>query len=114
MAGPEIELATHSLPLSQRSIDEKNLSSLHNDDSTRHNSDMSQKEMLSDLASFKENRKSTPASTRQLEYLYLTFETELPNPAINALPQQSIDSLRTPPDLSQYANPFEWSSSRKS
>src|SRR6202012_2528066 len=113
----DIELQRHSLPLSENSyIVEKNAPSIQDDKSTRHNSNTLdvEKDVLPDLVSYQDYTIPSPDNIQQLEHLYLTFDTELPNPAVNMLSQQSRNNLPPQPDLSKFINPLEWSSSRKS
>jgi multidrug resistance protein len=117
MADPEIELTKHSLPLSESSDAEKErVMYLYDETSTRHNSGSTgkEKEILPNSTSYHENISPTSGDILPLEHLYLAFDTELPIPAIDALSQQSRNNLPLPPDLSHFANPFEWPSSRKS
>lgn len=44
---------------------------------------------------------------------YLTFETGLPAPARTGLSEQQRQNLPEAPDLTQYANPLDWSRRRK-
>ena len=57
---------------------------------------------------------STSSDEQEIEYHYLTFETELPAPStiVSSLP----DGRPAPehPNLSNYVSPFTWSESRKS
>jgi hypothetical protein len=53
------------------------------------------------------------AEAREIEYLYLDFESELPSPAgLSALKSESTPPPPCP-DLKQYTSPFLWSNSRK-
>lgn len=58
---------------------------------------------------------------QEIQWKYLEFETELPQPAhLSSRPQARIDDSRTqppppdPPDLKNYESPFLWSERRKS
>ena len=49
-----------------------------------------------------------------IDYLYLTFETELPAPSTIKSSLPDGPTAPEPPDLSDYISPFAWSKSRKS
>lgn len=54
------------------------------------------------------------ASHQDIDYLYLDFDTSLPNPmGISSSPRPGQSSPPSPPSLKKYTSPFLWSKPRK-
>lgn len=57
--------------------------------------------------------KNETIRTEEIEYLYLTFDTELPTPVGISPPKPGSPPPPECPDLKQYTSPFLWPESRK-
>ena len=61
------------------------------------------------------NEGKVPAGQKEIEYIYLEFDTPLPTPANVSSPQPGQSAPPPPcPNLKKYASPFLWPSFRKS
>jgi hypothetical protein len=57
--------------------------------------------------------KQETSETQEIEYLYLTFDTELPTPAGISSPKPDLPPPPECPNLKPFTSPFLWSKSRK-